>query len=1009
MSVRFLSILMAVTAVGIASGQSPAPRLKDEMRTPWTRSDERFIRRWLVLSDIPLAPSDGLEKDWLADLGGEAAIKPAEKMALQLPNGPKIQWRAVTAWGDATDLSDGTGLKRDVVGYAFTNVARQENGKALLCVGSDESIRVWLNGALVLDRRTPRQLTFDEEQIEVEMRAGDNGLLVKLEQRKGPWTFSARVLERGAIPPRLQEIGPSLMEHSQSAVVIKTDINKERAVQDRITVQAVGAGGKVFAEQTVTRGETVRFNPAGWPDGAYEFRLSTRRLDGSLYATHIAWYKGDAMAAAARRAAAGAKADPQTPAGSTTKMLADLVTDRLGKDIASVTGNPWWAVHSALMESEELNLEAAGKPARHRPYGFVRLAYRDEVDGSPQFCRVYLPGGYDAAKKWPLVVKIHGYNPANPEYVRWWSVDSRHNMADVEYAGGQGVIYMEPHGRGNTSYLGLGDQDIVRVIKLAKEQFGVDEERVYLVGDSMGGWGTWNVGTRHPGLFAAIAPIYGGADYHSQMTEEQLAKLKPLDRFLQDKQSSWSMADSLLHMPVLVHHGDVDQSVNVDFSRYGVRMMQRWGYNVRYVEMPGYGHEDLNILANIIDWLLQQRREANPHSVRIRSAELRNASAYWARVDQAARPDEFMVLDAEIAAPNTIRVDTKNVQAITLSPDGGLIDPSKSVKVVWNGETKDVRVKDGQLKLRTNGYETGPFEKSAQVAGPLGDIFNTPFAIVTGTASADPAMNEICRRRAEAAVSFWKQWQRQPPRIFKDSEISEQDAAHYSLLLIGGPEANLVARRMAGKLPIEIAANEIKIGGRAFAANDARVQMIFPSPLNGQRYVVVVAATSADGMYFWVPERLRGAEFDFTIEDGRMPGGRERVGPADMWLAGGWFNQRWQVEDSLVFAGNAEVRSKSVVLHAPKPDRAMDPKLLDSYVGGYEVAPGVTVKVRRKDGGLAAQVGPQPEVELAPVSDLEFFVLEGPAKIVFEKDAAGKVLGFKVWQNGQEFSAKRTE
>lgn len=57
---------------------------------PWSRSNERFIRRWLVLSDIPLSPlSEGtggaaasakeFEQDFLLAEGGEAAMRPAEK------------------------------------------------------------------------------------------------------------------------------------------------------------------------------------------------------------------------------------------------------------------------------------------------------------------------------------------------------------------------------------------------------------------------------------------------------------------------------------------------------------------------------------------------------------------------------------------------------------------------------------------------------------------------------------------------------------------------------------------------------------------------------------------------------------------------------------------------------------------------------------------------------------------------------------------------------------------
>ena len=60
---------------------------------------------------------------------------------------------------------------------------------------------------------------------------------------------------------------------------------------------------------------------------------------------------------------------------------------------------------------------------------------------------------------------------------------------------------------------------------MAKEKFNIDEDRIYLKGESMGGGGTWYVGTRHPDIFAAIAPVYGGWDYHVNMTEEQVSKM----------------------------------------------------------------------------------------------------------------------------------------------------------------------------------------------------------------------------------------------------------------------------------------------------------------------------------------------------------------------------------------------------------------------------------------------------------------------------------------------------
>ena len=999
----FFTLLCVAPSVANAQEKKPT-QLKEEMRVPWTRSHDRFIRHWQVLGEIPLTSTDAFTQDPFAEKGGETSLKPLEKTPVALPKGATLNWRAVTAWGDAVDLSDGNGLKRDLTGYAFTTITRSAAGKARLSLGSDEGIRAWVNGSLVLDRHGSRPLTFDEDLIDIDMNAGENSLLVKVEQHTGPWIFAARVLESGSLPSRVQEISPSFTVNSSSTLIVKTDVNPAHAADDHVAVQIVAAGGSVLAEKTAPRGESLSLDFASWPDGPYEIRCSTRRPDGLRYTTHLAWYKGDAIAAARELVAAGAKADLATPLGLTTKMLADMVLDRLGKEGLAIAGNPWWAIHSPLMEYQELWLESGGaKAARERAYGFVRLAWHDDIDGSPQFTRAYLPGDYDRARKWPLVIKLHGYNPANPEYVRWWAADSRHNQADVEYGNREGVIYMEPHGRGNTQYLGLGDQDVLRNIELAKQHFSVDEDRIYLCGDSMGGWGTWNVGTRHPELFAAIAPIYGGVDYHSSLTEEQLAALTPLSRFLQEKSSSWAMADGLLNLPIFVHHGDVDAAVNTDFSRYGVRMLQRWGYNIRYFEMPGYGHEDLNRFPQLFDWFLTQRRDPQPRHVRLRSAELQNATSYWVTADQFDQPNQFMVIDAEITGRNTLRVDSQNILALTLSPGSRLIDASQPVQIVWNGVPQSATVLKGKIVLHANEYSKSDHAKNARIAGPIGDIFNTPFAIVTGTASADPAMNEVCRTKAEALVALWKDWQRQPPRSFNDSELTEADASRYSLILIGGPDTNLVARRLASRLPLQVDAKSVSIGGRSFDVTDARVQMILPHPLNAARYVLVVAATSAPAMDLWTPSNIRGAEFDFTINDAHVPNAGQQISPTDLWVAGGWFDRDWARDDSLVISGNAEARAKGLVLGRP-----IDLEILDTYAGTYDVPTAAVFTITRTGAHLMIRNGDYSPAEMIPAGEDKFYVTDDAVLFVFEKDATGRPAVLKIFQNGREYAGKRT-
>jgi len=75
------------------------------------------------------------------------------------------------------------------------------------------------------------------------------------------------------------------------------------------------------------------------------------------------------------------------------------------------------------------------------------------------------------------------------------------------------------------------------------------------------------------------------------------------------------------------------------------------------------------------------------------------------------------VLDAEVAAPNTIRVDTQNVLALTLSPGAALIDPAKDVKVIWNGEARTVRSEGGRLKLRARSIAKGRSRRTRRWPG----------------------------------------------------------------------------------------------------------------------------------------------------------------------------------------------------------------------------------------------------------------------------------------------------
>lgn len=982
-------VLLVVSAVATAFGsfseaqQPPPPPFKEQFRLPWTRGSTDFVRDWVVAGPLDCK----LDQDCL---GGEGAVRPKAGDETPLPGGGAVKWRANRSWDDSGSV-DGDGATAEKISYAFAKIPRAKAGKALVSLGSANGMRAWVNGRQIVARDGERAASPDTELVEMDLNAGDNALLIKVDSTS---SFFARVLESGAVPDRLMEVSPSLIESRDNGFTLVTDASAARAAAEPVKIEALRAGGEIVFSATAKRGDQVAVDATRWADGPYEMRFSTPDARGLLFTTHLSWYKGDALAKARELAAQAAQADADTAEGATLKMLAHMVDDRLGVKVADAKVNAWREIHSPLMEYEELMLERAGKVGRVRAHGFVRLAWIDEIDHTPQFCRAYLPGGYSAAKKWPMVLELHGYNPANPVYWDWWNADSRHQGPNTEFPGHPGVIYVEPHGRGNVQYQSFGDADVLRCMAEARKLLSVDENRTYLSGNSMGGWGTWNVATRHPELFAAITPVFGGVDYHSQMSDEAAAKLSPAERYINEKNSSWSMAEGLIHTPIFVHHGDADEAVNVEWSRWGVRLLQRWGYDIRYREYPGKIHESLQASSGHmnIGWMLRHVRDPDPRKVRIRSGELRHAQAWWARVQQAERPMEFMLVDAEVMDRNLIRLDTDNVVAVTLTPSAKLVDVNRPVRVVWNGVGQDLKMVDGALRLTRAGYQPAGLRKSPSLPGATTDFFNTPFAVVIGTSSPDAAMRALIDSQAKAFIGAWKESQKFEPRVFRDTEISDADVARYSLMLIGGPRENAVTARLATKLPVRIAADRIVIDGRAFPVSDAAVQMLYPNPRNAQRYVWLFAATSTAGMNYAAPSPFRTHEWDYKIDDGTIPAPRQMEPEERTRVVSGSFDYNWRFNAAYLQMGDAEIRAKGRRLAVPGKGVKVDIALLDTYAGKY-LLNGRELVLSRTGETLLAKLGPT-ELELVPLDQANFHGMKFNVWLTFEKDAAGKVTGF---------------
>jgi hypothetical protein len=224
----------------------------------------------------------------------------------------------------------------------------------------------------------------------------------------------------------------------------------------------------------------------------------------------------------------------------------------------------------------------------------------------------------------------------------------------------------------------------------------------------------------------------------------------------------------------------------------------------------------------------------------------------WVTVDALDKHWERARLDAEAADGNVIHVKAENVAAFTLKlgPGAPLVDPDKKVRVVINDQpvTADGPWSDRSWSAsftregknwRTGALPSG-LRKRHGLQGPIDDAFMDSFVFVrpTGTPLA-AGIEPWVKAESARAISEWRRHFRGEPQVRDDSQVTDADIASSNLVLWGDPGSNKVLARLVDKLPLKWTADRVTLGKASFAASTHVPLMIYPNPLNPERYVVI--------------------------------------------------------------------------------------------------------------------------------------------------------------------------
>ncbi len=185
-------------------------------------------------------------------------------------------------------------------------------------------------------------------------------------------------------------------------------------------------------------------------------------------------------------------------------------------------------------------------------------------------------------KKLPLIILLHGAGERGCGREELKRIEKYSFWEEIKDDTAHECMIVAPQCPEN-SFWAAHVESILQFIEQLKAAYPIDDDRVYLTGLSMGGYGTWFTAMERPDLFAAIVPVCGGG-------------------------MAWNAG--VLTMPVWAFHGDADVAVSVRQSDEMVESMRAKGLDVKYSRLEGVDHNAWDYAYNmeLLEWLLSKKR-----------------------------------------------------------------------------------------------------------------------------------------------------------------------------------------------------------------------------------------------------------------------------------------------------------------------------------------------------------------------------------------------------------------
>jgi poly(3-hydroxybutyrate) depolymerase len=542
-----------------------------------------------------------------------------------------------------------------------------------------------------------------------------------------------------------------------------------------------------------------------------------------------------------------------------------------------------------------------------------------EVDGSVQYFGINPAFWSDRKRPQALFLSLHGasveaVNQSASYGLRTWG----HVVAPTN---------RRPYG---FNWEEWGRLDALEVLDLVKERYRVDESRIYLTGHSMGGHGTWHIGSLFPDRFAAIGPSAGWISFWTYRFRGidlgDTTAVRRMIRRATTPSETFMHAPNLAQLGVYVLHGADDDNVPVTEARSMVERLDGFHRDFVYHEQPGVGHWwDLSDALGVdcVDWTPMFdffARHARPEKNRIREIRFLtsnpgvSARNNWLTIDAQERQGELSFVDirlepGDLRTGEPVRFSGTTGNVARLGFDLDVLESPAPIAVELDGQRlPGVPWPDGQSQAwleRRNGVwaavsEPSPDLKGSRRYGTFKEVFRNRPVFVFGTKGTAEENAWAFDKARYDAEKLWYQGNGSVD-VVRDVDFDPSAEPDRNVILYGNGDTNAAWKKLFPENPVLVARGRARIGERSIPGRDLCCILVRPRPGSACASAGAVSGTSVAGMKLAnrIPYLSPGINLpDCTVFDPRVL----MEGDAGI-LVTGFFGLDWDFESGEFVVG----------------------------------------------------------------------------------------------------------